>query len=73
MTTFYLKFEDETQANSVLRGSDGTAKYASFNVINTVGENAPAGYHVSVETMPGDDEAALLPFSIVTLVAESES
>lgn len=48
MTTFYLKFEDETQANSVLRGSDGTAKYASFNVINTVGENAPAGYHVSV-------------------------
>lgn len=72
MATLYLKFADEAQANSILRDSDGNAKYANVSAVSTGGADAPPGYHVNVEVLPGEDETALLPFSIVTPADESE-
>lgn len=66
MTTFYLKFTDEKQANGVLLTSDGAAKYANIRIISVNGDNAPDGFHVNIETLPGEDESLLFPFSIVT-------
>jgi len=75
---YYLKFESEEQADSVLLEAvateDGEAfSQPKYQVIDTIGviyeqdgENLIAleGWHVNVRLMPGEDASPIEPYSV---------
>ena len=77
---YFLKFNDEAQALSILFTSKDGEPRPNFANIDVVGviqaappEPIPEGYapasipgwHVNVRLMPGEDAAALTPYSVI--------
>ena len=77
MTPFYLSFQDEAEANSVLY-TDGVANYQNIDVLGTVYLPAPdplpdpyvpvpypaPNYGVNVLVLDDEDSTPLLPYSV---------
>ena len=77
MTPYYLSFQDEAEANSVLY-TDGIANYQNISVLGTVYLPAPdpvpedyvpvpypePNFGVNVLVLDGEDATPILPYSV---------